>query len=258
MMCVCVIICCVMCVGVVQVTAEGYWQEKILGESEADGETAEELYEEQAKIAEQVKPAAHLLHVLPLLHLFACSRLPYSSFLAQQVAAYVDDGDDSVEDKIHKRRNSERAVSGALADTPQSHPLVSQSPHASRPCTCCSRLNASAGCSHIPLPLHPTPLGQREELTMMGKITAAVNPVAKVLGPIQTKLAMGVVPLRMVRYLLFWQDRIFTMWLYLALVLLTLLLALIPWGILLHYGCRLVGLAILGPRAYNRGDRSHP
>ena len=67
---------------------------------------------------------------------------------------------------------------------------------------------------------------------MMGKITAAVNPVAKVLGPIQTKLAMGVVPLRMVRYMLFWQDRIFTMWLYLALVLLTLLLALIPWGFL--------------------------
>ena len=74
--------------------------------------------------------------------------------------------------------------------------------------------------------------------------TQRVRQVSATVGPWRLP-----VPLRTVRYTLFWQDRIFTMWLYLCIVLLTLVLALIPWGFLLHYGTRLVGLAIFGPRA---------
>ena len=154
--------------------AETYWHKKILGESEDDEiKVSKELAEEKARIGEQV-------------------------------AAFIDDGDDSVEEKIVKMREAQR---------------------------------------------------QREDLSLMGKMALSVNPVAAALGPVQSQLAALVVPLRMVRYTLVWQDRILTLWLYLAILLVTLVLALIPWGLLVYYGSRLICFALLGPHMHFVGRK---
>ena len=44
-----------------------------------------------------------------------------------------------------------------------------------------------------------------------------------------------------------------TFWLYVALMVLAVVFALIPWGFLLRYGSRLVGFAVLGPHMHYVG-----
>ena len=89
----------------------------------------------------------------------------------------------------------------------------------------------------------------------IGKIARHVNPIAVALGPVQKNLAMTMMPLRMVRYTLFWQDRIFTLWLYIALLVLTLILAILPWGMILYYCSRCIGFCILGPHMHFVGRK---
>jgi len=79
------------------------------------------------------------------------------------------------------------------------------------------------------------------------RVVAALNPYARVLGPVQRLLASLVPRVRQVRYALLWNDRILTLWLAVALGALTLVLALIPWAFVLLWSSRLVGLALLGP-----------
>ena len=136
--------------GDIKLTAEKYWHQKILGESEEDEEASKELASERQKIDEEVEK-------------------------------YIDEGDDSIEDKIVKKREKSRA---------------------------------------------------KNDDGFIGKIARHVNPIAVALGPVQKNLAMTMMPLRMVRYTLFWQDRIFTLWLYIALLVLTLILAILPWGMI--------------------------
>lgn len=77
-----------------------------------------------------------------------------------------------------------------------------------------------------------------------------INPMAKILGPIQFALEKVVVPARLVRRSVMWHDRIVTTWAFLGLLGLTVLLALVPWRFLLKWGAKLLGLAALGPHMY--------
>ena len=55
--------------------------------------------------------------------------------------------------------------------------------------------------------------------------------------------------------ILTWQDRMLTSLLSVGLALVTVLLALLPWPFLLHYGVRIGGLLALGPHMYFVGRR---
>ena len=57
------------------------------------------------------------------------------------------------------------------------------------------------------------------------------------------------------RYAIFWNDRILTLWLAVGLVGLTLVLALIPWAFVLLWSSRLVGVGLLGPHMHLVGKR---
>ena len=156
-------------------SAEDYWREKMLGDApgtEMDGSSAE-LAKEKAGVE-------------------------------AEVAAFIDQGDDSIAEKIVKRRVLER---------------------------------------------------KHESQTMMERVAITLNPVAVALGPLQKTLASVLVPLRAIRYALFWQDRIVTTWLCLALAALTLVNALLPWRWMLFYGCRLAGALLLGPHMHLLGRR---
>ena len=108
---------------------------------------------------------------------------------AGQVAEFIDEGDDSPEERIAKRRAKER---------------------------------------------------EKESHSTWVRLNQTFNPVAKFLTPVQAGLAELVPKVRQVRYALMWNDRILTFWLAAALAVLTLILALIPWGLLLHWTARLV------------------
>ena len=117
----------------------------------------------------------------------------------KEVDEFIDSGDDTVEEKIAKKRQRERMHEGQ---------------------------------------------------TFMGKMADRLNPVAVALGPMQIILAQVVVPLRAVRYLLFWQDRQLTAWLCLVLMALALVNMIVPWGLLLFYGARIVGAVLFGPHMH--------
>jgi len=78
-------------------------------------------------------------------------------------------------------------------------------------------------------------------------LSTMVSPVASLLSPVQDVLTKLVRPLRGFFKVLQWEDRFLTTWYYVGLVLLALVLALIPWGFILHYGLRLLGLLAFGP-----------
>ena len=80
--------------------------------------------------------------------------------------------------------------------------------------------------------------------------SAAINPLAPVLGPIQRALGSVVIHTRSIRRIVTWEDAYMTTWLYAALVVLTLVLLIIPWGLILVIGARLVGVALFGPHMH--------
>ena len=56
--------------------------------------------------------------------------------------------------------------------------------------------------------------------------------------------------MRAMRRLLNWDDRILTFWAACSLVIATILLAIIPWAIVIYYSLRLVGVLLFGPHMY--------
>jgi len=118
---------------------------------------------------------------------------------------YIDEGDDSPQEKLEKQRAKEKAA------------------------------EAKGG--------------------VFSRVSGLLNPVAAALGPVQSILA-GIVPqVRKVRYLLFWSDRILTLWLVIALLAVSVVLALIPWGFVIHWIMRLLGLVVLGPHMHFVGKK---
>jgi len=81
------------------------------------------------------------------------------------------------------------------------------------------------------------------------------NPLAALLGPVQRLLGQLVLPVRTVRRALYWQDRIITTWLVFALLILALILALIPWAVVVPWTLRALGVALFGPHMYVVGQR---
>ena len=79
----------------------------------------------------------------------------------------------------------------------------------------------------------------------------ALNPLDAFLGPVQAKLGKVMTHLRYAQRLLSWHDRAVTLWLYLALVVLTAVMVLIPWTLVF----RLAGLALFGPHMHLVGRR---
>jgi len=116
-----------------------------------------------------------------------------------EVAQFIDEGNDSLEERVAKRRDKEK---------------------------------------------------QKEKASFFSSVGNALNPVAKVLGPVQTSLARFVPRVRQVRYVLLWNDRIVTFWLVVALSLATVALAMIPWGLVLYYGARVGGVVLFGPHMH--------
>ena len=85
--------------------------------------------------------------------------------------------------------------------------------------------------------------------------SAALNPLAPVLGPVQRALGIVVVHTRSIRRILTWEDYYMTTWLYVALAVLTLVLLIIPWSLVFVLGARLVGFGLFGPHMHFVGKR---
>ena len=151
-------------------TAYTYWREKILGDQEVEQAAAKEYEKRREEIEEEVE-------------------------------AFIDEGDDSLEDKLVKK--------GA----------------------------------------------NRRKRTVLSTVKAALNPVAVVLGPAQAALRKVIFPLRNFHHVIFWQDRILTLWICVGLVGVALVFALVPWGFVLYYGARLAGVALFGPHMYFLGRK---
>lgn len=79
--------------------------------------------------------------------------------------------------------------------------------------------------------------------------------VAYYLWPVQRMLSSLVVPLRSVRRVMNWEDRVLTALAMLGLLASALVCVLIPWGLVLHVALRLLGLAIFGPHMFWVGER---
>jgi len=67
---------------------------------------------------------------------------------------------------------------------------------------------------------------------------------------VQAALAQLVPKVRQVRYAIMWNDRILTFWLVAALTIVSVVLMLIPWGFLIQWTMRLIGLAAFGPHMH--------
>ena len=83
------------------------------------------------------------------------------------------------------------------------------------------------------------------------------NPLASLLGPVQLFLGRLLVRVRTLKRLLTWQDRFLTLVVCFvlltasaALALIGRLLSLLPWGLIVEWSIRLLGLALLGPHMY--------
>ena len=66
----------------------------------------------------------------------------------------------------------------------------------------------------------------------------------------QRLLGKVVVPVRSVRRVFAWDDPYITTHVSLCLLFLTLVLVVIPWGPVLHWGARLVGILLFGPHMF--------
>ena len=82
-----------------------------------------------------------------------------------------------------------------------------------------------------------------------------INPLAPILGPVQRALGKVVVQLRTIQRILAWEDPFLTMHLYIILVLLMILLMIIPWAPVLHYGARAIGFLVFGPHMHIVGRK---
>jgi hypothetical protein len=91
--------------------------------------------------------------------------------------------------------------------------------------------------------------------SIAGRAMRRLNPLAKLLGPIQNLLGRLNVKVRALRRVLDWHDRATTLWLQLGLLLCSLLLALVPWSLILGVLLRLLGIGLLGPQMYFVGKR---
>lgn len=89
--------------------------------------------------------------------------------------------------------------------------------------------------------------------------TNAINPMAWVLGPVQNGVGQILLHARDVQRMITWQDSAATSLIYLALIALSLILALIPWATVIPFmiiwAARLVGAAVLGPHMWWVGQR---
>ena len=90
-----------------------------------------------------------------------------------------------------------------------------------------------------------------------------LNPLARYLQPVQGRLGRVVRAVRLVQRLVNWDDRFLTLALTLALLvsaialaLLGCALALLPWGLIVEWTCRLAALAAFGPHMLAIGDRA--
>ena len=80
--------------------------------------------------------------------------------------------------------------------------------------------------------------------------TVALNPLAPILGPVQNLLGSVLQPCRFVNSLLHWEDTALTSWLYLALMVLGVVLAVLPWHFLIMWTGRIVGVVLFGPHMW--------
>ena len=84
----------------------------------------------------------------------------------------------------------------------------------------------------------------------VGVPIVTLNPLAPVLGPVQRILGKVLVHLRTVRRVLAWEDRFVTSLVYCQLFLLTIVLLIIPWAFVLHWGARLFGFLLFVPHMH--------
>lgn len=83
-----------------------------------------------------------------------------------------------------------------------------------------------------------------------GAMRIVFNPMATALGPVQRKLAILVPMVRQMKNALLWKDRILTFWITTAVVMVTFILALIPWGIVIFWSARILGVVASGPHMH--------
>ena len=76
------------------------------------------------------------------------------------------------------------------------------------------------------------------------------NPLATYLAPVQYYLGEALIPLRSLRRLMNWHDRILTFWLCCMLFMATIILAIIPWASVIVVSFRLLGILLFGPHMY--------
>uniref|UniRef100_A0A7S3FKU8 Uncharacterized protein n=2 Tax=Haptolina ericina TaxID=156174 RepID=A0A7S3FKU8_9EUKA len=94
----------------------------------------------------------------------------------------------------------------------------------------------------------PLPDGGVDSDSLLGGVT--LNPLVPILGPLQRHLGRVLIYERAVQRVLLWEDGMVTAWLCVSLAVCTVLLALVPWGVVLHYGLRALGGLALGPHMH--------
>jgi hypothetical protein len=82
------------------------------------------------------------------------------------------------------------------------------------------------------------------------RMKGALNPVERALTPVQRALAAIVPKVRQAKNALLWSDRILTFWIVVAVGAVTLLLAIIPWGFVIFWSARILGVLLMGPHMY--------
>jgi hypothetical protein len=93
--------------------------------------------------------------------------------------------------------------------------------------------------------------GESDEGTsLLSGVSLKLNPLVPILSPAQQIIGQLLVYLRATTRVLTWADTIVTAWLYFGLVILTVLLALVPWAPVCHLGLRALGALVLGPHMH--------
>ena len=86
--------------------------------------------------------------------------------------------------------------------------------------------------------------------SLLDGVSLSLNPLVPLLSPVQQILGQLLIYIRATTRVLTWADTIVTAWFYLGLIVAIVVLALIPWAPVCHWGVRVVGALIFGPHMY--------
>ena len=184
-------------------------------------------------------------------------------FQNHQQSFYIDHGsfllDDDRAQRFREKIDAQEAEALAAANSPSGAPDGLRKLHDETASVRDEILHGRLGPRKSQIGNYANRVQSEEEAEAASKaFTAAdiVNPLAKILGPIQDQLGMYLIlPIRGYTNLLSWEDPFVTTWLYLFSSAFAFIALFLPWGFVCYWGLRLFGLAAFGPHMHWVGKR---